>query len=87
MGKINSTQIWEALMDLKNDVGEIKGAAKEWVIHSHNIDQHLNRLNERIGDTEKKTAKNSARIGLIMKIGGGIITIVGIVVAVYFGIT
>lgn len=58
--------------------------------HLGNIDKHLNKLNERIGNSEVQTAVSKASISRIWKIGGGIflglLTVIGIIVAIAFGV-
>ena len=39
--------------------------------HLSNIDQHLNKLNERTSGCEVATAKNTTNIRWIIRIGGG----------------
>jgi len=39
--------------------------------HLKNIDQHLNKLNERTGNCEVATTKNTTNIRWIIRIGGG----------------
>lgn len=43
--------------------------------HLKNIDQHLNKLNERTGDCEVLTATNSNNNKWIIRIGSGLFTI------------
>ena len=55
--------------------------------HLGNIDKHLDRLNNRVRETEDKTTKNTTNIKWLIRIliGAGIISGGGIGVAQFFG--
>lgn len=64
MAKVNSEQIWGVLLELKEDVGEVKGDVKEIRTMSEYQENHLRNLNgqvekqnTRIGDCEVKIAE------------------------------
>lgn len=58
--------------------------------HLRNINGNLEKQNMRIGDCEVQTAVSKASISRIWKIGGGIclglLTVMGIIVAIAFGV-
>lgn len=46
--------------------------------HLQNIDSHLERINNRLTDHDKAIANNTARISMIIKVGGGLIGLITI---------
>lgn len=54
--------------------------------HLGNIDKHLEKLNTKEDEQNVAIAKNSARIGLVIKIGAGIFTAALALLAITLGI-
>jgi len=54
--------------------------------HLEKIDKHLGKLNDRTNNCEVQVEKNKTRIGLIFKIGGGLVTVLAILASVAFGV-
>lgn len=83
-------EVMSELGELKAGISEVKTISGYQENHLGNIDKHLNKLNERVGISEVQTAVNKSGISRIYKIGGGIflglLTIIGIIVAIAFGV-
>lgn len=82
----NKKTYTSVLIEIEGRLSSIETTTKHQENHLGNIDQHLNRLNERTGDCEVQTAKNSTRISLVYKIGGSILGIMAILATLAFGI-
>ncbi|GAG58970.1 unnamed protein product, partial [marine sediment metagenome] len=73
------------LIEIEGRLGRIETRGEYQDNHLANIDQHLNKLNERTGDCEVATAKNTTRIHIAywasgtLFSGGGIALILWII--------
>lgn len=67
----------QVLIEVKEELSELKTITSYQENHLRNIDQHLNTQNERISANEKATAKNTDRIGIILRVGGWVAAILG----------
>jgi hypothetical protein len=75
----NGKSYTENLVEIHQKLSSLETISTYQENHLSNIDQHLNKLNERTIKNERQTAKNTSNIGWICKIGGGIVGSGGLV--------
>lgn len=54
--------------------------------HLGNIDSHLDRINNHEKEQDVAITKNSTRINMIIKVGGGVLTVSATIAAITLGI-